>query len=307
MQRRTLQIVLLGFCWAGPALAQAPAVCKTMMDTRQAGLQEAVRLCSGAGNDALTCYDGARRFIRTNEAFLTLQDVLKCADADITGLRGELVWARGVVNTRAAAARRILLAQTLVDRLFVLSVNTLKSYVCLAMINHHVGTDIAPEYRHNQLVEETLPQTVREGQQVITFKNKTFGRVCGSVDLPAKGQLGAFEDKLFFLAKSRIAESGAAIAREFLPGGGAGAANRQELARQFLALVSDYQVEFERELKRREGEFDVVGLLAKRLPGSPPLVIDAEAPVPEALETFHTKAWRDYGTFLKWTETAILK
>jgi hypothetical protein len=298
-------VPLLGLCWVGPALAD----CKAAIETRRTGLEEAVRLCSGAGHDALTCYDGARRFIRANEALLTHQDVLKCPDADVAALRSELTWARGLVNKKASEARRILLEQTLVDRLFVHSVNTLKAYVCMAIVNDTVAKDekILPEYRHNVLVEETLPQTVAEGQQVIRFRSKSSGALCGFGELPAKSQLGNFEERLYFLTKERIAESGRSIAQAFLSSGIPMEAQLAELGRQFLSIVSDYQSKFEAELRRREEVVDAATLLSMSRPAKQAIFVEAGAPENRVIESDYPRAWEGYGRFLQWADRMFLK
>jgi hypothetical protein len=309
MARQLGLAVLISLIWNTPGLAQAAAECTSMMETRRASLQEAVRLCTGPANDALSCYDGARRFIRANQDFLAHQGVRKCPDADIAGLSDELIWARNIANTRASEARRIFLEQTLIDGLFVLSVNTLKSYVCMAMVNHHVEEDkvILPEHRQDSLVEETLPMTAGEGQQEIRFKNKSSGSMCGFIALPTTAQLGDFEERLFLTTKERIAQTGRTIARAFLPGGASVQRNGRELSHQFLTIVSDYQSKFRNELRAREQGVDAAALLAKRSPANRPIFIETKGPTIAVVEDSNEKAGQDYKKFIEWVEETILK
>jgi hypothetical protein len=300
--------ILLNLGWSGPGLAQA-ANCNAGAEARRASLEEAVRLCSGAAHDALTCYDGARRFIRDKEALLAHQDVLKCTDADVAALRSELIWARGLVNKKASEARRIFLEQTLIDRLFVVSVKTLKAYVCMTLVNDAAKKDekILPENRENVLVEETLPITLANRQQEIRFKNKRSGSVCGFIQLPGESALGEFEERLFLAAKGRIAEAGKEIAAEFPLGGGTAKQIGEQQSNRFLSIVGEYQAAFADELKKHERGIDVIGLLAKRAAAKEVTFIEAHGPEVAVLGSDNAQARETYDRFVQWLEKTVLK
>ncbi len=306
-------LVLMSLCWAGAGLAQTPGAsgdCNSAKETRSVSKQEMARLCSGAAGDALSCYDGARRFLKANQHYLIFQDVLKCPDADIAELNDELVRARTIMNTTAFEATRMFLEEALTDRLFVLSLNTLKSYVCMTIVNYHVHNDkkIAPENIGNVLIEETLPGTARKGRQQIWFKSKVAGTMCGFVELPVADVLAEsnFEDRAYFTRKDRFKRMAEVIAHEFFPGGARMQVKGSELSREFASMVSEYQSEYCKELKARKQGPDAVTQLTRYVSGEA-IFIEGHAPSIGGLEAEDEGAWQDYKRFIDWVEKTLLK
>src|SRR5262249_17000461 len=87
--------------------------------------------CSRGNIDALSCFDAVRVFVRDAELGR------KCGSTDGAQLTMEIRRARKISSVMSRKAQQLFDAQLADDGVYRLAYNTLKSYVCMSIVNYY--------------------------------------------------------------------------------------------------------------------------------------------------------------------------